>query len=77
MMSFRKNGQTPRSVSILALGDTMWFMAACWFGFWIGTRLRDGEFNDSMIVMSAGSFVYGHIMKLIGTIMERLENAGY
>jgi len=77
MMSIKKNEQTPRSVSILALGDTMWFMAAIWIGLWIGTRLRNGEFDEGKIYMAVGCYIFGYAMNLIGGIYEKLENAGY
>ncbi|MBT93261.1 MAG: hypothetical protein CMA60_00340 [Euryarchaeota archaeon] len=76
-MSITKNEQTPRSVGILALGDTMMFFAAVWFGFWIGTSLRHGEFDDWWIYWSLGSYVFGYTMNHLGNIMEKLENAGF
>jgi hypothetical protein len=77
MMSIEKNEQTPRSVSILALGDTMWFMAAIWIGLWIGTGLRNGEFDYGMIHMAVVSCIFGYAINLIGGIYEKLENAGF
>ena len=77
MMSIEKNEQTPRSVSILALGDTMWFLSAVSVVFWFWTRIRDGKFDDWWIYWSIGCFLFGYTVNRIGTIMERLENAGY
>ncbi len=76
-MSIEKNEQTPRSVSILALGDSMIFMAAVWIGFWIGTGIRNGEFDDWLMYWAVGSFLFGYAMNLIGGIYEKLENAGF
>lgn len=76
-MSFEKKEQTPRSVSILALGDTMMLMAAVWIVFWIGTHIRNGEFDHSMIYLAVGHYLFGYAVNLIGGIYEKLENAGF
>ena len=77
MMSIEKNEQTPRSVSILALGDTMILLGLAWTVFWAFAVIFDGEWKDSTMSLACGMLVYGHIMKLAGNIMEKLENAGY